>query len=164
MPQRFTAIAGATLTALTAAAAVLVAVPVPAHGQTDAAPLELPPLHAGQDSLTVSVTGAGNGADGTYRLVCASDGTPEGGSTHPNAAGACAKLAQLAAEGQNPFVAPPRTGTCTMIYGGPATAHVTGTWQGRQIDADFQRSDGCAVARWNSLVPVLPSVGEAAAR
>lgn len=43
-----------------------------------------------------------------------------------------------------------------MIYGGPATAHVTGTWAGRPVDSRFDRADGCQIARWDALVPLLP--------
>ena len=118
---------------------------------------------AAEDSLTVTVSGAGGAVDGTYRLVCAPDGVPAGG-THPNAAGACARLEQLAADGQDPFAPTPRRAMCTMLYGGPAAAHVTGSWQGREVDADFTRANGCEVGRWNTLVPVLPAVGATAAR
>jgi hypothetical protein len=40
---------------------------------------------------------------------------------------------------------------CTEIYGGPAVAHVRGTFRGRPVDAWFNRSDGCEVGRWNAL-------------
>jgi hypothetical protein len=43
-----------------------------------------------------------------------------------------------------------------MQYGGPATAHVTGNWAGRPVDTTYDRSDGCEIARWDRLVPVLP--------
>jgi hypothetical protein len=163
--------ATASLTALTSlagAAALLAAVPSVAHAGTGAATtgaVDLPTLLAARDSLAVTVRGAGAGVDGSYRLVCAPGGTPDGeGGTHPNASGACAKLEELAAEGQDPFAAPQQDAVCTMIYGGQATARVTGTWQGRQVSADFGRLDGCAIGRWNALVPVLPSVDAAAAR
>jgi hypothetical protein len=38
-----------------------------------------------------------------------------------------------------------------------ATARVTGTWQGRQVDATFDRSNGCEISRWQTLEPVLPN-------
>jgi hypothetical protein len=142
--------------AFTAAAslAVLGAAPALTHADTGADAPGRPPALAAADRLTITVTGAGTGADGTYRLEC----NPDGG-THPNASAACERLRQLAAQGQQPFAATPRRSMCTMIYGGPATAHVTGTWQGRTIDAGFKRTDGCEVGRWNALVPVLPAVG-----
>jgi hypothetical protein len=45
-----------------------------------------------------------------------------------------------------------------MQYGGPATAHITGRWAGRPVDAWYDRRDGCRIARWNQLVPLLPDV------
>ncbi|GHJ40156.1 SSI family serine proteinase inhibitor [Streptomyces sp. TS71-3] len=140
--------------ALTAAAslAAVAAVPAPAHA--DAAPaLSLAPLFADHDTLTVTVTDAGPGIDGTYRLDC----RPNGG-THPNPVGACGRLGELFQSGQDPFAPPPERSACTLQYGGPASARVTGTWQGRPVDAQFKRTDGCEVSRWNALVPVLPSV------
>jgi hypothetical protein len=40
---------------------------------------------------------------------------------------------------------------CTMIYGGPQVARVTGTFRGHKVWATFKRVDGCAVARWNKV-------------
>ncbi|GHC76652.1 SSI family serine proteinase inhibitor [Streptomyces flavofungini] len=105
------------------------------------------------DRLTIAVGESGAG-DGTYTLECA----PTGG-THPSPDDACERLDQLAAEGVNPFKAVARGAACTQQYGGPETAHVTGTWQGRPVDATFSRTDGCQISRWNSLVPVLPANG-----
>ncbi|MPY64030.1 SSI family serine proteinase inhibitor [Streptomyces spongiae] len=117
------------------------------------APGPVPPSASG-DRLTVTVEGAGRAADGTYRLEC----HPEGGS-HPDARGACGKLEGRTAWGRDPF-APVAPGTvCTMQYGGPATAQVTGTWAGRPVDARFDRRNGCEIARWDALVPVLPDLG-----
>ncbi|WNZ10308.1 SSI family serine proteinase inhibitor [Streptomyces sp. 11x1] len=105
------------------------------------------------DRLTVTVRKAGGGADGTFELRC----HPEGG-THPDVREACGRLDRRTTWGTDPF-APVRSGTvCTMQYGGPATAHVTGTWAGRRVDARFDRGDGCEIARWDDMVPVLPDL------
>ncbi|WP_441349409.1 hypothetical protein [Streptomyces sp. 8L] len=48
---------------------------------------------------------------------------------------------------------------CTQIYGGPETAHVTGVWHGRVVDATFDRRNGCEITRWRQLVPLLPDLG-----
>ncbi|MDG4865325.1 hypothetical protein P8605_44995, partial [Streptomyces sp. T-3] len=69
------------------------------------------------------------------------------------------RLARLAEEGDDPFAPVGADTYCTMQYGGPGTAHVTGSWRGRPVDATFDRSDGCEIGRWNSLVPVLPEAG-----
>ncbi|KAB8163423.1 hypothetical protein FH609_021790 [Streptomyces sp. 3MP-14] len=101
------------------------------------------------DRLLITVSGAGE-ADGTFELTCA----PAGG-THPEAAEACARLGELDA----PFASVAEGTVCTFLYGGPATARVTGQWRGERVDAEFNRDNGCEISRWDRLVPVLPGVG-----
>ncbi|MEV7281911.1 SSI family serine proteinase inhibitor [Streptomyces sp. NPDC093111] len=118
-------------------------------------PLPPLPLLSSPDSLTVVVADAGSPeADGTFRLECG--GTP--GGTHPAAENACKRLEEFAAAGVNPFAPVPADQMCTQQYGGPATAHITGDWQGRSIDARFSRGNGCEISRWENLRPVLPRV------
>ncbi|ATL28967.1 SSI family serine proteinase inhibitor [Streptomyces formicae] len=132
--------------ALTAFASVaaLSALPATAHAATD--------VVAPTDRLTVTVTGSGGTGDGTYELNC----HPTGG-THPDAADACARLDEVTVWGTDPFAPVAPDAMCTMQYGGPATAHITGTWQGRPVDATYDRSNGCEIGRWDALVPVLPA-------
>ncbi|MFG3254131.1 SSI family serine proteinase inhibitor [Streptomyces sp. NPDC048172] len=108
----------------------------------------------GADELTVTVTDSGgNTTDGTYTVRC----RPTGGD-HPEPERACAALDEAGRGGRDPFAPVPRSEPCTMIYGGPATAHVTGVWKGRSVDARFKRSNGCEIERWDALVPALPKV------
>ncbi|WP_369216989.1 SSI family serine proteinase inhibitor [Streptomyces flavofungini] len=102
------------------------------------------------DRLVITVADSG-GADGRYVLDC----HPTGG-THPDAAKACARLDEVTVYGKDPFAKTPPGTMCTMQYGGPATAHVTGTWAGRPVDATYDRSNGCEISRWDRLTPVLP--------
>lgn len=44
---------------------------------------------------------------------------------------------------------------CTQQYGGPQRARITGTWRGKKVDARFDRTDGCQIARWNRLDAVF---------
>ncbi|WP_328537900.1 SSI family serine proteinase inhibitor [Streptomyces sp. NBC_00344] len=114
------------------------------------------PQPAGQatDQLTVTVQDAGDrAADGTRRLECGASGAT---GTHRSPQEACDRLAALAADGKEPFEPVPSGMMCTMQYGGSATAHITGTWQGRPVDATFRRTNGCEIARWNNLEPLLP--------
>jgi hypothetical protein len=74
------------------------------------------------------------------------------GGTHPNRARACARLADLS----NPFRPVPKDALCTQIYGGPEVALVTGTFRGRQVNARFNRTDGCQIARWNRVAVLFP--------
>ncbi|MFD8231123.1 SSI family serine proteinase inhibitor [Streptomyces sp. NPDC059696] len=128
-----------------------------AYAQTDATGLPSPAARPGdgpdRDHLTVTVRGAGGGADGTFELYC----DPDGGS-HPDPGGACAALERDTRWGQDVFAPAPEGGFCTMQYGGPATAHVTGTWAGRPVDARYDRRDGCQISRWDRLVPLLPDM------
>lgn len=41
---------------------------------------------------------------------------------------------------------------CTMIYGGPGKATVTGMLDGAAVDATFTRSNGCEISRWERMV------------
>lgn len=140
-------------------AAVAGFAPTAAAGPLDLAWTALPPLFQEQvqartqDRLTVTVADTNiTRADGTYELKCG----PTGG-THPEARSACTRLDELAGEGKDPFAPVPEGQMCTMQMGGPATARVTGTWQGRSIDATFSRKNGCEISRWQNLVPVLPA-------
>jgi len=61
---------------------------------------------------------------------------------------------------ERPFVRPSGQIACTEIYGGPAVAQVSGTFDGTEIDASFARSDGCEIALWDQhqfLFPVQPA-------
>nr|WP_052310305.1 SSI family serine proteinase inhibitor [Streptomyces viridochromogenes] len=107
-----------------------------------------------RNHLTVTVRNAGGGADGTFELYCG----PEGGN-HPDPQGACAAVERDTRWGTEVFAPAPEGGFCTMQYGGPATAHITGTWDGRPVDARYDRRDGCQISRWDRLVPLLPAVG-----
>ncbi|MFH8976443.1 SSI family serine proteinase inhibitor [Streptomyces sp. NPDC017890] len=107
----------------------------------------------GFDHLTITVRDAGADADGTYELFC----NPHGGS-HPDPDGACAVAERDTRWGEDVFAPVPEGSICTMQYGGPATAHITGTWAGRPVDATYDRRDGCGVSRWDRMVPLLPEV------
>ncbi|WP_189306780.1 SSI family serine proteinase inhibitor [Streptomyces albospinus] len=105
------------------------------------------------DHLSVTVTDSGSDrTDGTFELYC----HPARG-THFDAAGACARLDKMTRWGRDPFAPVPQGARCTMMYGGPAKAHVSGTWAGRPVNADFRRTNGCEIERWGRFEPMLPS-------
>jgi hypothetical protein len=64
----------------------------------------------------------------------------------------CTGVASLTAADFEPT--PPDT-ACTQQYGGPQTAHVTGTLRGEPVDARFSREQGCEISRWDAVIPVL---------
>jgi len=49
----------------------------------------------------------------------------------------------------------PSNVACTEIYGGPATARVLGTLSGEHVDARFDRTNGCEIARWERNAALL---------
>ncbi|CAM5545088.1 SSI family serine proteinase inhibitor [Streptomyces narbonensis] len=135
---------------------VLATLATTAAGSAGFGPLPPLPLLSPPDTLTVTVAESGRpGADGTFELTCGD----RAGGTHPDAEDACARLEDHAQAGTDPFEAVPQDAMCTQVYGGTAVAHVTGTWQGRKIDSRFSRVNGCEIARWTDLQPVLPALG-----
>jgi len=103
---------------------------------------------AASTSLTIKYTSAQDKAAQTWTLTC----DPVGG-THPNAKVACQELAQAA--GKDPFAPVPKGQMCTMIYGGPQVSTVTGTWNGKPVNANFDRKNGCETSRWNRLAALV---------
>ncbi|HEV2061987.1 MAG TPA: hypothetical protein VGR12_03965 [Solirubrobacteraceae bacterium] len=45
----------------------------------------------------------------------------------------------------------PRDAICTREYGGPQTARIRGTIGRRRVDARFNRSGGCEIARYDAV-------------
>lgn len=98
-------------------------------------------------SITVWPQGKA-GAKAVYALSC-----PTGKSTLPAAHAACKKLSHL---GARAFAPVPRGTACTLIYGGPQKALVTGRFAGKTIRAVFSRGDGCQIARWSRVAFLFP--------
>jgi Subtilisin inhibitor-like len=93
--------------------------------------------------LTITYQPAGAAGDAqTATLIC----DPDGG-THPDPAKACDALL----EHEDALKAVPGDVACTEIYGGPQVATVVGG----DVNASFSRSNGCEIARWDALRPVL---------
>jgi hypothetical protein len=44
---------------------------------------------------------------------------------------------------------------CTQIYGGPETARVTGTINGKKVDRRFARTNGCDIADFTAAAALL---------
>ena len=48
---------------------------------------------------------------------------------------------------------------CTDLFGGPETARIVGRAPGRPVDARFARNNGCEIARWEKVAPLLKAAG-----
>jgi hypothetical protein len=95
----------------------------------------------------------GTGQTRTYTLRC----DPPGGD-HPDPEAACEALARM----QAPFAPLPKGMLCTEVYGGPQTAKIEGTYRGVPTLAEFHRTDGCEISRWDAYAAVLVERGGAA--
>lgn len=107
-----------------------------------------PPQTTAQLHITIWPHGE-SGASACYTLSC-----PGGRGTFPAARSACSKLSHLDASVFKPV---PIGTACTEIYGGPQVATVRGKLDGDTIDASFNRSNGCEIARWQQLGLLLGS-------
>ncbi|WP_171058136.1 SSI family serine proteinase inhibitor [Modestobacter altitudinis] len=121
-------------------------------GGTAAGPSSAPSSTAPATGELVVVLDRGEGAQPErYTLSCAEPVTGD----LPDPAGTCAHLQGLA----DPFAAIPGDQVCSQQYGGPQTAHVTGRWAGDDVDLLLARTNGCQLAQWASLGPLLPGPG-----
>ena len=107
---------------------------------------------AGPVDLTVTLTEEPGGGEHIFRLV-ADGGRPVDGSNLPDPEAALEALERFGDDIFFPKPGPPRL--CTQQYGGPQVAVVTGTFRGRPVNAAFRRTDGCEIARWKAMAPLL---------
>jgi Subtilisin inhibitor-like len=91
-----------------------------------------------------------DGAPREWKLYC-----ERAGGTLPAPQRACTRLFDL----DEPFAPTSPNTICTEIYGGPAVAEIEGLYRGETVNAEFTRTDGCEIARWDKhafLFPVKP--------
>jgi hypothetical protein len=100
-------------------------------------------------SLTISVTASHGATPKRWTLTC----SPAGG-TYPQPQAACTTLSTV----KDPFAPVPPHTMCTMIFSGPQTASITGTWDGKRVSASYARDNGCQTARWDKLASVLDGI------
>lgn len=112
----------------------------------------------GNAELAISINPGDGGKTVNYTLVC-QNGVPAAESQHPTAAAACTALKENAA-----LLSPaprPTDKVCTQQFGGPEEATVTGSVDGKAVEAKFSLRDGCEIAQWKSAKDVLGSPGGA---
>ncbi|MBM7785733.1 SSI family serine proteinase inhibitor [Tenggerimyces flavus] len=102
-------------------------------------------------ALTITVWAEPNEQPRVWELT----DDPAGG-THPNAQAAIAALENAKGD---PFAPVPPGTISTMIYGGPDRAQIVGEWKGRRVSAEYSRTNGAEIARWNALAAVFGANG-----
>jgi hypothetical protein len=102
--------------------------------------------------LRVTVSGLPHAGERIFRLVVRGGSvSPESTVPDPDAA-----LAAVERFGEEIFFTVPRRDMiCTQQYGGPQVATVTGVLYGRGVHSRFSLTDGCEIARWRALEPLL---------
>lgn len=106
-------------------------------GETKAAP---------KTKLTVEVT-TGDKEVKKFDVQCGPDD-----GTVKNLSASCAALTPEA-------LAPvPKDQACTMQIGGPETATIKGTLDGKEVEAEFSRKNGCEISRWK-LIEKMTGIG-----
>ncbi len=68
---------------------------------------------------------------------------------------ACATVARLRPADINPK----RYEGCTAQWDGPETARIAGQLEGSAVDGRFARTNGCEIARWEKVAPLLEATG-----
>jgi len=119
-----------------------------------AAPTATTAGEPGGTSLTITVDPGSDGEPQEYTLVC----DPPGGD-HPDPDAACAALAEATAGETGALDPVPPDLACTEIYGGDQTAVIEGMLDGEPVRAELSRINGCEIARWDALQPVLVEPG-----
>ncbi|MET1021306.1 MAG: serine protease inhibitor [Arthrobacter sp.] len=105
--------------------------------------------------LTIRLTEAPEAPEYVFRLA-ASGGALAEECTLPDSAAALAAVEQHGEDIFFPKPGPPKM--CTQQYGGPQVAMVTGWFLGREVASQFSRTDGCEIARWRAMAPLLGGI------
>lgn len=82
--------------------------------------------------------------------------------THPNRAAACKTL--LATSGRTLLAPVPGGVACSMLYGGPERATISGVWNGKRVSSAFSRTNGCEIARWEKARALFTVPGKSIVR
>ncbi|RJU02074.1 hypothetical protein D6T65_05530 [Arthrobacter frigidicola] len=115
-----------------------------------------PPPSASGTRLAVTIQESADAEPVEYILECV-EGRPGPGTSLPNAEAACTVVSRL---GVKFFTAiPDKNIVCTEIYGGPQTASITGTVDGKPVRARFARTNGCEISRWDAVKEILGTGG-----
>lgn len=126
-----------------------------ADDEPPARPAATPPAAGRAIELTIAYED-GAGAKTTGTLTCR-DGDERttgalAGARRPSAATLCARARAITAV----LTTQPEKGrVCTQIYGGPETARVTGTIDGKTVDRRFTRTNGCEIADFQRAAGLL---------
>ena len=127
----------------------------PAAPATTSTPVTPPTTSTPADGIELSIRyddGAGRAQSAT--LTCRGGVQRAGGflERKTTASGLCAEARSLA---ELLTTQPDEDRVCTQLYGGPETARVTGTIDGKTVDRRFTRTNGCEIADFMRAAALL---------
>ena len=108
------------------------------------------PLDQTKVELSIFIRANGIDESAHYTLNCSGSAAAKT-SEHPQPSEAC----ELLATSPQILDPAPANQMCTEQYGGPATALVTGTRDGKGVNREFNLKNGCGIADWNNALPLL---------
>ena len=108
-------------------------------------------------SLRVEVRPTPGAAARRATLTC--DGSPTASGFIADSRAACDLVTGNEKARARLVAGPPANQACTQLYGGPQRAQVSGRIVGRPVDVTLTRVDGCGVADWSLLQPLLGPPG-----
>jgi hypothetical protein len=141
--RRHVAVASAVLALATVVAA--------ACGDDGTAPVGSTPVDL---EITLVDQDSGRRRDATLR--CEAGRASGTGHLEDEAAAACDLLSANPEARTRLIEGEPPGRMCAQVYGGPQRAEIRGRVDGRAVDTVVERNDGCGIADWNLLMPLLP--------
>ncbi|PQZ89561.1 hypothetical protein CQ018_15520 [Arthrobacter sp. MYb227] len=108
------------------------------------------PLDETKIELSISIRANGKVQSAHYTLNCSGSAVAKT-SDHPLPSEAC----ELLAKSPQILDPAPSNQMCTEQYGGPATALVTGTRDGKAVNREFDLKNGCGISDWGNALPLL---------
>jgi hypothetical protein len=118
---------------------------------TTAPPVTTP---VGVASLDITIGTKDTPAEFTAALTCGEKASATG-YLADTAQDACDLLASSDEARSRLIDGPPADRACTEIYGGGEVADITGTLDGSPVSTTVNRADGCGIADWDLLRPIL---------
>ncbi len=122
---------------------------------TSVAPSTLPPDRSTALEIVVGVEGEPNITVASLSVDDGGVATGSGYLADPARASSAAELLKDPAVVKRLVEGEPQGQMCTEIYGGPDIATVTGTLDGVAVNTSFNRNNGCGIADWELLLPLL---------
>ncbi|HUH07043.1 MAG TPA: hypothetical protein VML96_04455 [Egibacteraceae bacterium] len=110
-----------------------------------------------EDRVTAQLRPGPQDQELEYTLICGDQPEVQGdhGSRVADPALACEALSASADRLILLTATPEPDEICTEIYGGDQQATITGTVEGQAIEAELSRVNGCRIADWDALLPLL---------